>query len=110
MIPAFRLSVNHFLIRQHGPQGRAPVHRRACLVDKAMVIAVFGDRFFSLLSNLVRNWQITDRPPLPTPLVKPSLIEDQKDPLRPAVVVRIGSIDLAVPVVTESERPDLPTE
>ena len=34
----------------------------------------------------------------------------KEDPLRPAVVLRIGGVDLAIPVVAEADRLNLPTE
>ncbi len=42
--------------------------------------------------------------------VVPGVVDLEKDPLRPLVVVGIGRIDLAVPVVREAERLDLAAE
>ena len=42
--------------------------------------------------------------------VVPGVEQLQEDPLRPAEIVRIGGIDLAVPVVAEAEHLDLPAE
>src|SRR2546422_442408 len=37
-------------------------------------------------------------------------MERQEDPLRPAVVVRVGGVDLAIPVVREPDPLHLPAE
>ncbi len=113
---ALALAVDHLLIGQHGPQGRAPIDGDFGPVGQPVGIAIGvgiggagGDR------------QLGDRPALAAPWpsfrvgpwevrVVPGVVDLQEDPLGPLVVARIGRIDLAVPVVGETQRFDLPAE
>ena len=81
---------DHLLVGEHRAQGRAPVDRRLRLVGEAVEIAVGGDGCLPPGRNVGGDWQFGDRAPLLLPGVEPGVEEDEKDPLRPANVFRIG--------------------
>ena len=81
---------DHLLVGEHRAQGRAPVDRRLRLVGEAVEIAVGGDGYVPPGRDVGGDRQFGDRAPLLLPGVEPGVEEDEKDPLRPANVFRIG--------------------
>ena len=49
---------DHFLVRQHGPQGRAPVHRHIRLVGQPVVV---DELPLLVLAQALRDRQLLDR-------------------------------------------------
>ncbi len=105
MVASFRLAVDHFLVGQHGAQGRAPVDRHLGLVGQPFAVSIGTHGRRALLRHLGRDGQFGDGPALFAFGIVPGVEQDQEDPLRPAEIVRIGGIDLAVPVVAEAQLP-----
>ena len=101
---------DHLLVGEHRAQGRAPVDRRLRLVGEAVEIAVGGDGRVPPGRDVGGDRQLGDRAPLLLPGVEPGVEEDEKDPLRPADVFRIGGREDAVPVVAEAEHLQLTGE
>ncbi len=110
---ALALAVDDFLIREHGAELGAPVHRHERAVGQPFRIAVgLG------VGGARRNRQLSDGPAFSLPAaappvgpdevrVVPGVIDLEEDPLRPLVIAGVGCIDFAFPVVREPQRLDL---
>ena len=110
MAAAFAHAADHFLVGQHGAEGRAPVHRGFRLVGQTMSIAVARHGRFALLQAVIWNRKLGNRTASLRRRVKPSIEEHQKNPLRPPDVFGVGCGQFAAPVVAEAEHLELPPE
>ena len=102
--------VRHFLVRQHRAERRAPVHRHLGHVRETLFVHGVpqfrvGQPFLLQLLDERR-----DRSRLLRVRVEPAVEELEENPLRPAVVVRVGRRQPAGPVVGEAEHLDLPLD
>ena len=112
MAAALALAVDHFLVGEHRPKSGAPVDRSETLIGQTLLVLIAADRFGALTADLFGNGQFGNRAAASLPLatvragpfaiaIKPGVEQDEKNPLGPAEVVRIGRGELAVPVVAE---------
>ena len=113
---ALALAVDHFFIGEDGAELRAPVDRDQGPVGQPPRIAIGVG-----IVGAGRDGKLGDRPALPLPRaampvgplevgVVPGVMDLQEDPLRPPVIAGVGRIDLAIPVIRESQRLDLAAE
>ena len=102
------LAIDDFFVGQHSPHRRAPVHHCLALVREPLRVLIFPDRV--RVSHAVGDREFADGAAAVLRGVVPGVVDRQEDELRPAEVVGVGRIDLAVPVVTEAQRLDLPAE
>ena len=93
----FALPIDYFLICENGTEFRAPVHRFIRDEGKSHTIRITPPVGRDRL-GLAGGW------------VEPGTVELQKDPLRPAEVLRVSRADLTRPVVAEAERLELGAE
>ena len=117
---AYGQAVLDFVVGEHGSQAGAPVDRRLTLVSNAVVhqhvgLLLFGEgiplfcsewvmlrtgRVDSLAPALGESvCQNLDRPGFVRVVVIPASEHHEESPLRPFVILRITSPDLAVPVI-----------
>ncbi len=98
---SFAFAVNDFFVRQHGSQGRAPIYGSFRYVRQPMLVLITSDRFVTGTCDVVGNWQFCNRsafadaslPVLSRPFVfsvVPGVEQLQKDPLCPAVILRVS--------------------
>ncbi len=91
------------------------------MIGQAKRIPVTPHRVLALSGDLLGHGELADRasPAAPAfPLrvgpfdigIEPGVEQDQKNPLRPAHVFRIGGRELALPVVAEAQTLDLPPD
>src|SRR6185312_8023351 len=113
---ALAFAVDDFFIGQDGSEAGTPVDRNFRTVGKPLGVAI-GDG----VPYPVGNGKLGDRSAFAlacSPLgvgpfqiwVVPGVEELEKNPLRPAIVARVGGIDLTVPVLGKAKRLDLATK
>src|SRR5205814_1442767 len=102
--------IDDFFVCQHGPQGRAPVDGRFNLISQTFAVLIRAYRSVALPLNIRRNGQLGDGPAAFLRGVIPSVVDLQKNPLRPLEVARTSCVNFAVPVVAEAKHLDLAAE
>ena len=113
MVTDFGLTFLDFLVGQHGSQSRAPVDRHFSTIGEPMGIAISGR-----ICAIGGDGQFADGATFADPFttfgigpdafrVIPGVVNFEEDPLSPAIIVWIGGINFAVPVVGEAEGLDL---
>ena len=83
------LAIDHFFVREHGAEFRAPIDRHFRDVSEPDAIGI--------VALIGRDWLGPFRL-----RVEPRIVDPEKNPLRPFVVSRIGGVDLALPIVGKS--------
>ena len=91
--------LGHFFIGQDRAQAGTPVDGGLRHVGQADLV--------DLIPGPAPGLQFRDRPGLLFCLVEVAVVDLQEDPLGPPHVIRIGGIDLAVPVIAEAQHPEL---
>jgi hypothetical protein len=108
--PTFAQPVDDLLVRQHRPQRRTPIDQRIVLVRQTVPVLVLADRPRPLRSDLCGDRQFRDRP-TDLPLhIKPGVVDDQEDRLRPTKIFLVRRRQRSVPIVTETEHLQLAGE
>ena len=91
MTADFALAVNHFFIRQHRAEFRTPVHRNFRDVSRAARCPDRRRDNVEIGSASVRL------------RIEPGIVNLEENPLRPFVIIRIGRVDFALPIVAETD-------
>ena len=102
--------VKHLLVGADSLAGTAIPNLGFTVVCQPFLTGIFANGSRSGGGNFGRNRQFLDGSSFPDRRIEPGVVEPGKDPLGPFEIGRIGGIDLAVPVVTQSEGLNLTPE
>ena len=87
-------AIDNFFIGQNGAELRTPVHRNVSDISEPNAIRI--------IAAIGRN-----RLGLVRLRIEPGIVNLEKNPLRPFVIARIGRVDLALPIVGETDALEL---
>ena len=105
MVTDFGLAFLDFFVGQNGAEGRAPVDRHFSTIGEPMGIAISG-----WIRAIGGDGKFADGATFADPfttfgigpdafMVVPGVVNFEEDPLSPAIIMRVGGVDFAVPVV-----------